>query len=191
VRPGPPPAFGSPEYLEAEAELLDLTKNATDEEERIAFFWSDGPGTWSPPGHWNQIAIESIVENSLNPIRTARVFSYLNTAMNDAGISCWDTKYYYFYPRPSQANDEIEALFGVPNFPSYTSGHSTFSGAAATVLSYFFPSQETYFQEQAIEASNSRIYARIHFRFDCEVGVEVGNTIGEYAASAAAADGAD
>jgi hypothetical protein len=189
VRPGPPPAIGSPEYLENERELLDLTKRATREQKEIAFYWSDGPGTVSPPGHWNDIATESILENRFNPLRTARVYAYLNTAVQDAGISCWDTKFYYFYPRPSQANPEIKTLFGIPNFPSYTSGHSTFSGAAAEVLASFFPEKAAYFEEQAEEAGMSRLYSGIHFRFDAEVGVAVGHDIGGYAVSAAAADG--
>ncbi len=189
VRPGPPPAIGSPEYLAAEKELLDLTDKASSEQQRIAFYWSDGPGTVSPPGHWNNIAKESILKNKLNPLRSARVYAYLNTSMMDAGISCWDTKYYYFYPRPSQANPDIKTLFGIPNFPSYTSGHSTFSGAAAEVLGAFFPDQMSYFDAQAKDASLSRVYSRIHFRFDCETGVTVGQNIGGYAVTAAAADG--
>jgi hypothetical protein len=191
VRPGPPPAIGSPEYLRDEQELLDLTKNSTYEQDRIAFYWSDGPGTYSPPGHWNRIATISILESAFSPVRTARVFAYLNTAMQDAGVSCWDTKYYYFYPRPSQANPNIKALFGIPNFPSYTSGHSTFSGAGAEVLGYFFPERAGFFYDQAIEASDSRVFGRIHFRFDCEIGVEVGQTIGGYAIDAARTDAAE
>ena len=109
----------------------------------------------------------------------------------DAGISCWDTKYYYMYPRPPQADENIKCLFGVPNFPSYTSGHSTFSAAAATVLGYIFPADVNTFNEYAKEASDSRIYSRIHFRFDCEVGLEVGTNIGNYAVEVAKVDGAD
>lgn len=191
VRPGPPPAVGSAEYNEAEQELLDIVNNATKEQEEIAFFWNDGPSTNSPPGHWIFKASEKIVDNSLNPLRTARVYAYLNTAMHDAGISCWDTKFYYMYPRPAQANPEIKTLFMTPNFPSYTSGHSTFSGAAAEVLSYFFPSSASEFEQFATDASNSRMYARIHWPFDCTVGVETGHTIGGYSVAAAAADGAD
>ncbi len=191
VRPGPPPAIGSAEYLEAEKELLDLTENATNEQEEIAFFWGDGPGTYTPSGHWNLMATEKIVEEGLNPLRTTRVLAYMNTAMADAAISCWDTKYYYFYPRPSQANPEIRSTFMTPNFPGYTSGHSTFSGAASQVLSHFFPADANEFQNFAIEASNSRIYGRIHFRFDCEVGVQVGNNIGDYSIAAAMVDGGE
>lgn len=189
VRPGPPPAIGSPEYLENEKELLELAKKATREQKETAFYWSDGPGTVSPPGHWNIIATESILANRFNPLRTVRVFAYMNTAIQDAGISCWDTKFYYFYPRPSQANPEIKTLFGIPNFPSYTSGHSTFSGAAAEVLASFFPEEAAYYENEAEEAGLSRLYSGIHFRFDCEVGVAVGHDIGGYAVSAAAADG--
>lgn len=119
------------------------------------------------------------------------MLAYLNTAMEDAGISCWDTKYYYMFPRPPQLNANINTLFMLPNFPSYTSGHSTFSAAASTVLSYFFPSDASVFENWAKEASDSRIYARIHFRFDCETGLEVGNEIGGYAVAAAMSDGAD
>lgn len=191
VRPGPPPAMGSAEYNEAEQEMIDLTKNATKEQEELAFFWSDGPSTYTPAGHWNLLAAEKIVGATMNPLRTTRVFAYLNTAMHDAGISCWDTKYYYFYPRPAQANPEIKTTFMTPNFPSYTSGHSTFSGAGAEVLAHFFPSNASEFDAFAKDASDSRIYARIHWRFDCTVGLEVGHNIGTYAITAASADGGE
>lgn len=191
VRPGPPPAFGSAQYNTDVAELLQYKKDLTDEQEHIAYFWGDGFGTYTPAGHWDFIANEYIINYKLNPLRTARVMAYLNTAMEDAGISCWDTKYYYMYPRPLQANSDVIPLFGLPNFPSYTSGHSTFSGAAAAVLSYFFPSEAAIFDQYAHEASDSRIYARIHYRFDCETGLTVGNAIGEAALEKAKTDGAD
>ncbi len=189
IRPGPPPAFGSAEYEEARQELLDFTDKITDEQEQIAYFWGDGFGTYTPAGHWNTIAKEPIIDHAYNPLRTARVFAYLNTAMMDAGISCWDTKYYYMYPRPPQADPEIKTLFGLPNFPSYTSGHSTFSAAAATVLSYMFPEHAELYNDYMHEASESRIYSRIHFRFDCEAGLDAGTSIGNLAVDAAKADG--
>lgn len=191
VRPGPPPAVGSAEYETAKAEMLDLVENATRDQQEIAYFWADGFGTYTPAGHWGRIAADYIVQYRLNPLRTARTFAYMNTAMMDAGISCWDTKYYYMYPRPPQGNEDILCLFGLPNFPSYTSGHSTFSAAAATVLGYVFPSEASLFDSYAKDASESRIYSRIHWRFDCETGVQVGNTIGDMATAVAAADGAD
>ncbi len=191
VRPGPPPAIGSAEFETAKNELIDLTENATDAQKEIAYFWGDGFGTYTPAGHWNEIATEFIISYKLNPLRTARVMAYLNTSMMDAGISCWDTKYYYMYPRPPQADAEISPLFGVPNFPSYTSGHSTFSSAAGTVLSYLFPAEANLFDQYVHDASESRIYSRIHFRFDCEAGLSAGASIGNYAVNIAKVDGAD
>ncbi|MBK9731860.1 MAG: phosphatase PAP2 family protein [Chitinophagaceae bacterium] len=191
VRPPAPPAPGSAAFLTATDELKGYMKNLTKEEADIAYFWADGPGTYTPPGHWNRFAKEYIVQDQLNPLRTARVYAYLNMAMEDAGISCFDSKYYYHYPRPSGADESITTIIGIPSFPSYTSGHATFSGAGCSVLSYFFPDGSSQFQEWAKDATESRIYARIHYRFDCEVGLTTGIAIGDYAVDAAKADGAN
>ncbi len=191
VRPGPPPAMNSQEYKDAEEELIGYTDHLTTDQRNLAYQWGDGFSTYTPAGHWNKIATDYAISYRSNPVRTARMFAYLNTAMEDAGISCWDTKYYYMYPRPPQANSEILTLFGLPNFPSYTSGHSTFSAAAAEVLGYIFPAEAGLFDQYALDASNSRKYARIHFSFDCTAGLQTGTTIGEYAVARAEADGAD
>lgn len=191
VRPGPPPAVGSPEYETARTELIGFTKNITREQEISAYSWGDGFGTYTPSGHWGKIAADYMISYRMNPLRTARTFAYMNTAMMDAGISCWDTKYFYMYPRPPQTDPNIYALFGLPNFPSYTSGHATFSSAAATVLGYIFPAEASLFESYALDASNSRIYARIHWRFDSEVGLDVGKNIGDIVIANAITDGAD
>ncbi len=191
VRPGPPPAPGSPEFERDMAELRQIAKNLTQEQRRIANFWSDGIGTYTPPGHWNRRAAELIVQNRFNPLRTARTFAYLNMAMMDAGISCWDTKYYYHYPRPIQAEPGFKTILGTPNFPAYTSGHSTFSGAAATVLGHIFPSERAALDAWAVEASLSRLYGGIHYRFDATVGVEQGRNVAAYSVAVARNDGAE
>ena len=117
----------------------------------------------------------------------ARMMALINTAMQDAAVCCWDTKFYYYFPRPQQFG--VKTSLGLPNFPSYTSGHSTFSAAGAEVLSTIFPEQAAYFAAKAQEASNSRIYGLIHYRFDCEVGLKCGQTIGSYAVARGKADG--
>ncbi|MGH3083941.1 MAG: hypothetical protein ACRDNP_07750 [Gaiellaceae bacterium] len=53
----PPPAFGSAAYAREVAEVYNVSQSLTDEQKRIADFWADGPGTVTPPGHWNQIAL--------------------------------------------------------------------------------------------------------------------------------------
>jgi hypothetical protein len=191
VRPPVPPAPGSPEYNENVEELIHYKNNMTNELRRIANFWQDGLGTYTPPGHWNRIAKEFIVKNKLNPLRTARVFAYMNMAIMDGGISCWDAKYYYHYPRPIQTIEGFTTIAGTPNFPSYTSGHSVFSAAAAEVLTYVFPGEGELFRNWAKQAAESRIYGGIHWRFDADIGTEQGKNVAQYTIDVAKEDGAD
>lgn len=191
VRPGPPPIPGSTEFEKNVQELKDIAKNLTPEQRKIANWWSDGLGTYTPPGHWNRRAKEYIVKYKMNPLRSARTFAYLNMAVMDAGIACWDTKYYYHYPRPIQTIPGFKAILGTPNFPAYTSGHSTFSGAAAEVLAYVFPAEANVVRAWAVEAGESRIYGGIHYRFDSEVGLEQGRVVAAYTITRARGDGAD
>lgn len=191
IRCAAPPAPGSAEYKSAVNELNELSDNLTTSQRAIANYWNDGLNTYTPPGHWNRFACGAIVQNQLNPLRTARTLCYMNMAVMDAGICCWDVKYYYHYPRPIQAITGFKTILGTPNFPSYTSGHSTFSSAAATVLAYLFPQQATEFNNKAKEASESRIYGGIHYRFDCEAGLIQGKKIGELTIEIARNDGSN
>lgn len=191
VRPGPPPAPGSTEFERDAKELKDLAKNLTEKQRKIANWWSDGLGTYTPPGHWNRRAKEYIIKYEMNPLRTARTFAYMNMAIMDAGISCWDAKYYYHYPRPIQTIKGFKTILGTPNFPSYTSGHSTFSAAAAEVLAYVFPAEADNVRSWAQEAAESRIYGGIHYRFDAEVGIQQGKDVAVYTITRAQNDGAD
>ncbi len=191
TRPGPPPAPGSAEFETDAKELRDIAANLTNEQRRIANFWNDGLGSYTPPGHWNRLANEYITDYKMNPLRSARTLAYLNMAIQDAGISCWDAKYFYHYPRPIKTIDGFRTILGTPNFPSYTSGHSTFSAAAAEVMAYIFPSDAQKFRDWALEAAESRIYGGIHYRFDAEVGVQQGKDVAEYTIEVARNDGAN
>lgn len=191
VRPGPPPAPGSPQFLKDAQELKDYAKNMTEEKRKIANWWSDGLGTYTPPGHWNRLANDFIIGYKQNPLRSARTLAYMNMAIMDAGISCWDTKYFYHYPRPIQTIKGFKTILGTPNFPSYTSGHSTFSAAAALVLGYIFPNEAAQCKKWAVEAAESRIYGGIHYRFDSEAGLTQGEAVGSYTIDKAKNDGAD
>jgi hypothetical protein len=158
---------------------------------RIANFWADGPSTPTPPGHWNFIALPYVRKAEFSEVPAARAMALLNMAMHDAAVGSRDVKYFYFNPRPSHMDPELESLIGLPNFPSYTSGHSTFSGAAAEVLSYLFPADAATLEAQKEEASISRLYGGIHDRTDLEVGKAHGKRIGGYTVSFARVDGAD
>jgi hypothetical protein len=190
LRPPPPPRTNSPEFRAALSEVKHYSQNVTRDQIRIIHYWADGVGTYTPPGHWNAIAEELIRKYGQSELRTARTLALLNTALMDASVCCWDTKFHFYLPRPSQVDPEIKTLTGLPNFPAYTSGHSTFSGAAAAVLAYVFPDERPSLDGMADEASSSRLYGAIHYRFDCEVGLKCGRDIGAYAVKRGQADGA-
>jgi membrane-associated phospholipid phosphatase len=176
-RPDPPPSFGSRDFLKALAEVRSISDSRTAEQIRIAEFWADGAGTVTPPGHWNQIAADLIARYHLSERRAAEVLALMNMALMDAGIACWDAKYTYWLLRPSQADHQITTPVGLPNFPSYVSGHATFSGAASEVLAAMFPAERQHLRAMAEEAAMSRLYAGIHYRFDNEMGLRVGRSI--------------
>ncbi|MDF2187012.1 phosphatase PAP2 family protein [Paraflavitalea sp. CAU 1676] len=190
LRPGPPPLTGSEKMKQETNEIYDYVNNPTRERLAIVHFWADGVGTYTPPGHWDAIAAEDFIKKNYSELRWARNMALLNMSLMDAAIVCWDTKYYYFNPRPTQLDPRIKTLTGIPNFPAYISGHSTFSGAAATILAHLNPERATAYSDMAKEASLSRMYGGIHYRADCEVGLEVGNKIGGYAVDRAKTDGA-
>lgn len=189
-RPAPPPSTGSQQMKDETAEVKRTVENLSNAQLAIAQKWNDGAGTYSPPGHWNDIALEYVRDANMSEVRAARVFAMLNMAMHDAAVSCWDAKFFYFNPRPSQMDPSIKTQIGLPNFPSFPSGHSTFSAAAADVMSYFFPSGAESFAAMRDEAGISRLYGGIHYRSDIDGGKALGGRVATFTLNFAKSDGA-
>lgn len=189
-RPGPPPSTSSEQMRIETAEVKRTVETLSRAQLAIAQKWNDGGGTYTPPGHWNDVALEYVRDARMSEVRAARSFALLNMALHDAGIGCWEAKYFYFNPRPSQLDASIKTHIGIPNFPAYTSGHSTFSAAGAAVLGYLFPNGATSFNAMRDEAGISRLYGGIHFRSDIDAGKAHGGRIAGYTISFAQNDGA-
>jgi hypothetical protein len=185
-RPGPPPAPSSRRYAAEVREVYAVSRSLTAEQRRIADFWADGPGTVTPPGHWNQVALDLVRRARLTTAQAARVFAVLNTAQADAFIACWDAKFTYWSERPVTAiRRELDPdwlpYIATPPFPSYVSGHSSTSGAASEVLARFFPAAAGRLRAAAEEAALSRLYGGIHFRSDNDAGLKLGRRVGRTA----------
>lgn len=221
-RPPAAPALDTPEYA-AELNLVKMLgslreSSRTADQTEIARFWGYGPGSATPPGHWNQIAAAVAAgRNGAGPgtpntlAENARLFALLNLALADAAIVSWDCKYTVNYWRPitaireadtddnpgTEADKEWLPLLETPPFPEYTSGHSTFSGAAAMVLAEFFGTdrvaftagsddlpgvQRSYhsFSEAAQESGISRVYGGIHFSSANVHGLSTGAAVGMF-----------
>jgi len=206
-RPPGPPSLDSQQYAADYEEVKQLGpaigSTRTEDQTEIALFWADGAGTETPPGHWNSIA-QIIADAHANTLEeNARLFALLNIAMADAAICSWDAKYTFDFWRPVTAIAFAEpqlnwmSFIVTPPFPEYTSGHSTFSGAAATVLPLFYHTEDLPFTtgsdflpgvyrnfstcfDAAEEAAASRIYGGIHFRSASEDGLQAGTSIGQW-----------
>ncbi|HEY6776064.1 MAG TPA: vanadium-dependent haloperoxidase [Thermoleophilaceae bacterium] len=190
-RPDPPPAYGSRAFLDEVHEVYTVSQALTADQKRIADDWADGPGTVTPPGHWNRIALDHARLAGWSTLRESQLFSALNTAQADAFIACWDAKHTYWTQRPVTAIRRLIpgasswlSYIGTPPFPSYVSGHSSTSGAASTVLAAFFPNKADELEAMAEEAAVSRLYGGIHFRSDNEAGLDLGRRVGTVALEA-------
>lgn len=216
-----PLALSSAEYVAQVAEVKALgavnSTVRTDDQTEIALFWRDGGGTYTPPGHMVQIALAAASAEGLTTTENAILFGMLNTAVADAAVAAWDTKYTYDYWRPIQAIRETfddgnaltvadptwTPLFATPSHPSYVSGHSTFSAAGAAVLTAVFGDDYAFsltsvglpgvtrsfdsFAAAAEEAGMSRIYGGIHYMQDNTAGLALGAQVGDLAVETFAA----
>jgi hypothetical protein len=202
--PPPPPAFSTDEgsvFWNAALEVYDAVVDGTLEEKEIGAFWADDPGvTSTPPGHWVNIVSLLAVEDDLPLAVAAEAYARVGLAVGDAFIACWQVKYAHNLIRPVSyiqlyVDDQWVPLVGTPPFPSYASGHSTSSGAAAVVLTDLLgvrsftdwthaprgmsPRFFDAFGDAAQEAADSRLYAGIHYRFDNDEGLSHGQRIGQ------------
>ena len=65
-RPAPPPAFGSPAFVAALAEVRHIADTRTTEQDSIAKFWALGAGTVSAQGYLNRVGSELAVKYHLS-----------------------------------------------------------------------------------------------------------------------------
>lgn len=206
--PPPPPAYSEDpgsEFYAFGLEVYTTSVALTEEQRTIALYWADLSGTTgTPPGHWIAIVGQIARNDGLSLMAAAEGYARVGLAVADAFIGCWHTKYTYNLLRPETyitrlIDPACLPLLITPGFPSYTSGHATQSGAAATVLTDLFgvhPFTDTLhqdhdlepllephsfgsFDEAAEEAAMSRLYAGIHYRFDNQYGLAQGWCIGQ------------
>jgi len=115
----------------------------TAEQTEIGICWAyDGtPSLCAPPRLYNQIAMQIADQrNTRNVLELARLMALVNTAMADAGIAIWESKYFYNFWRPITGIREADpgtGPTGQGDGNSQTHGDIAFSplGAPASGLS--------------------------------------------------------
>ena len=174
--PGPPPAFGGTEYNAALAEVRQISDTRTAEQTAIANYWNVNQSPRSAAAMMG-IARELIVSHRRKDAEAARILFLASAASFDASIGCFHAKYHYWFIRPPQADPGIVTVFPTPPHPSYPSAHSCISGAMTGVLAGIFPDARAELEAAAQEASLSRLYAGIHYRFDMVAGLALGRQV--------------
>ena len=176
-RPALPTAHDSPARAAEIAELKAFRR--TPKTNADAFFWEYAAGGLRNYQYWNAHVGRLLFEYRLdaNPPRAARAYAIQSVALYDAAIACWDAKYAYWLIRPVQLDSEVKPLFPTPNHPSYPAAHGCLSFAAATALGYLFPRDAAALSALANEASESRIWAGIHYRSDIVAGAALGRAV--------------
>lgn len=215
-RPAAPFAFSKDSLSAFYKMVLDVYNTAeslTDEQKTIARYWDDNPFVMehsghmmfgnkkiTPGGHWMGITAIACRQANKDAVETAKAYALTSMSLLDGFISCWDAKYAYEYVRPITVinewfNKEWDPFLQTPAFPEYTSGHSTISASAATVLTYMFGDQFAFhdnsdsayigmtrdfssFKQAAEEASISRFYGGIHYRPSLDTGLVCGAKVG-------------
>lgn len=211
VEPAPPVPFstepGSAFHRQAMATYVQKDAN-TDEHRAIARFWTDNPGSFSPPlgtptglpsGHWMQIAAQGLAVRGARLDLAVETLATTGIALHDAFLNCWTWKYHFRLLRPvTYVNRHIDAgwssYINSPQFPEHTSGHSVASPAAAAVLTallgtFAFTDRShevrghvartfTSFDHAAEEAAQSRLYGGIHFPHAISAGLVQGRQVG-------------
>lgn len=199
---------------ETENKVNLINQGENYEDKWIAQFWSDDCAalTFSPAGRWVAIASQALEITSADLAKAVVVQAKLGMALCDAGIRCWGEKYRFNVLRPV---DYIRTVMGhntwnsimcpdgagqffTPAFPTYPSGHGTFGGAAAEVLTAEFgnsfamtdnchkdrtefigtPRSFNSFYEMGQENAYSRLPIGVHFRMDAEAALGLGYKIG-------------
>ena len=156
---------------------------------------------FSPPGHWMNVV--GIASQKTKSDFNVTVYAYTKTAIAlfDGFINCWDEKFRSNVVRPETVinkyiDPDWRPHIQTPPFPSYVSGHAVVSAAVAEVLTDVYGDKFSYtdtseiefgiaarsfnsFREAAVEASLSRLYGGIHYRFDNVEGNKIGRELGQ------------
>ena len=206
-RAGPPPALNSIAYAVAlnEVESIGAINSAvrTADQTFSAHFWDT-----DPERPYLSAAIAQSLTSGKSTIENARIFATLATAIADAPIAAFETKYLYNFWRPvtaiqqadtdgnplTTADPNWQPLLVTPPFPGYFSAHSIVAGTAAGILDLAYGPMLGFcdtnavgtrcwdsFDAAALDDSKSREFGGIHFSFDDEVGLNTGYLLGAYA----------
>ena len=179
--------------------VYDASTSLTDDQKAMAIFWRDVPGT-TTPGHWLSIVQQVVKQTNTALDKAALAYAVSGAAINDALISCFQSKYQYNLVRPVTYIREVmghtgwNSFIGTPAHPEYASAHASLSIAAATSLEKIFGNigsftdhtydylnlaPRTFSSIRSIgeEAAQSRLYGGIHYQQTIDASLVQGEKV--------------
>lgn len=189
------------EMIHQAQEIYILSQDLNKNEQWIAEFWSDDQQgqTITAAGRWFSIARQAATKSKLDFHKNLKLNLIMGLCFHDLAVAIWHNKYQHHLVRPetliqSHFSKSWFPYLSSPNFPSFPSGHAAFGAAAELILSAYFgsefklkdrthqtkkefdgrPRTFTSFKEMATENAYSRMLGGIHYRIDCESGMQIG-----------------
>lgn len=160
-------------YKNEIAQVIAIQQNSDAATRQQIIFWNAG----APNYRWQEMM------NKLWTVDTGRYGALANlllgTAIYDATIAAWDTKYAYKRLRPYAADSRIKVYVTKPESPSYPCEHSVAAGVAVVIFSHFYPAMADSVKKMAEQAMASRLAAGVSFPSDTKAGFELGKKIAE------------
>ena len=160
-----------PSYKTEIKEVLSAQENLDAAGQQQMLFWNAG----SPGYRWHEMMSKIWMVDTGRYGALANML--LGTAIYDATIAAWDTKYAYNRPRPFNADKRIKGFIPKMESPGYPCEHSVAAGVAVTVFSKFFPHLADSVNRMAQRAMVSRVAAGVAFPSDTRAGFELGKQI--------------
>ena len=202
TQPGAPIAYSedpkSP-FFQMVKQVYDASQNLTPDQTAMALFWRDIPGV-TTAGHWLSILQQVLKQTNTHLDKAALAYAVTGACINDASISCWQTKYHYNLVRPiTYIRNVMEfttwnSLLTTPAHPEYSSAHAVVSAATSDAFTELFgnigsftdhtydylgfaPRTFSSFRAIGIDAGNSRLYAGIHYQPSIDAGLIQGRKV--------------
>ena len=165
----PPP----PANKEEVAQVLTAQRSLDSETMKQITFWNAG----APGYRWYHIVSRLWMTDISGNGALANML--IGTAIYDATLAAWDTKYTYDRARPFAADSKIKLYAQKAESPSYPCEHSVAAGVAVTLISHFYPAMADSAKRMAQQLMTSRIAAGVAFPSDTRAGFELGRKIAE------------
>jgi membrane-associated phospholipid phosphatase len=158
-------------YKDEVAQVLAAQRNLDAAGMQKIAFWNAG----APGYRWYNMMFKLWTSDITG--NGALANALIGTAIYDATIAAWDTKYTHNRPRPFNVDKGIKLYAPKAETPSYPCEHSVAAGVAVTLISHFYPALTDSVGRMAQQLMASRVAAGVAFPSDTKAGFELGKKI--------------